>query len=168
MRNVGDVSEALSAGADKVVINTGAVRDIKLIEQVAQKFGSQCLVGSIEAKKSDAGWNAYIDNGRERTTLDVLEWAWTLESAGCGEILLTSVDQEGTGRGFDVELVKQINNAVQRPVIVSGGYGKPQHLHDLLGVTQPSAVAFAATLHYQRSTVDDLRGAVNSCQVQST
>lgn len=168
VRNVGDVSEALSAGADKVVINTGAVRDIKLIEQVAQKFGSQCLVGSIEAKKSGTGWHAYIDNGREQTNLDVLEWAQALESAGCGEILLTSVDQEGTSRGFDVELVKQINNAVQRPVIVSGGYGKPQHLQDLLSVTQPSAVAFAATLHYQRSTVDDLRGVVNLCQVQST
>lgn len=164
MRSVEDVSKALGAGADKVVINTGAVQNIRLIEQVAHKFGSQCLVGSIEAKRRDNGWKAYIDNGREPTNLDVVEWARTLQSAGCGEILLTSVDKEGTSRGFDIDLVRQVNDAVTRPVIVSGGYGKPQHLQDLLAATQPSAVAFAAVLHYQRSSVDDLRAALNLCQ----
>lgn len=160
MRSVEDVSKALGAGADKVVINTGAVQNIKLIEQVAHKFGSQCLVGSIEAKRQAKGWNAYIDNGREPTNLDVVAWARTLQEAGCGEILLTSVDQEGTCRGFDIDLVEQVNAAVNRPVIVSGGYGKPEHLRKLLVRVQPSAVAFAAVLHYQRSSVDDLRAAV--------
>jgi cyclase len=161
IRSIDDVSKALGAGADKVVINTGAVQNIKLIEQVARKYGSQCLVGSIEAKRRDTGWEAYIDNGREPTNLNVVEWARTLQSAGCGEILLTSVDKEGTSRGFDIDLVQQVNEAVTRPVIVSGGYGRPQHLQDLLVVTQPSAVAFAAVLHYQRGSVDELRAALS-------
>lgn len=159
LRTVEDVSNALGAGADKVVINTGAVRNIRLIEEIAHRFGSQCLVGSIEAKKRDSGWKVYIDNGREPTNLEVIDWARTLQEAGVGEILLTSVDQEGTGRGFDVELVKQVNAAVSRPLIVSGGYGKPAHLDTLLANTQPSAVAFASVLHYQRACVDDLRQA---------
>jgi cyclase len=157
IRSLEDVSKALGAGADKVVINTGAVQNIKLIEQVAHKFGSQCLVGSIEAKRQSNGWNVYIDNGREPTNLDVVPWARDLQEAGCGEILLTSVDQEGTCRGFDIDLVEQVNEAVNRPVIVSGGYGKPEHLRALLERVQPSAIAFAAVLHYQRSSVYDLR-----------
>lgn len=157
MRSVEDVSKALGAGADKVVINTGAVQNIKLIEQVAHKFGSQCLVGSIEAKRQANGWSAYIDNGREPTNLDAVIWAHTLQEAGCGEILLTSVDQEGTRRGFDIDLVEQVSAAVSRPVIVSGGYGKPEHLKALLARIKPSAVAFAAVLHYQNNSVDDLR-----------
>lgn len=161
LRSVEDVSKALGAGADKVVINTGAVRNIKLIEEIAHRFGSQCLVGSIEAKRRDGGWKAYIDNGREPTNLDVVEWAHTLQEAGVGEILLTSVDKEGTGRGFDVELAENINAAISRPLIVSGGYGNPSHLHGLLTRTEPSAVAFASVLHYQRSNVDDLRQAAS-------
>ncbi len=168
MRSVEDVSKALGAGADKVVINTGAVQNIKLIEQVAHKFGSQCLVGSIEAKRQANGWNAYIDNGREPTNLDVMNWAYTLQEAGCGEILLTSIDQEGTSRGFDIDLVEQVNDAVNRPVIVSGGYGEPEHLKALLARVEPSAVAFAAVLHYQRSSVDDIRTAAQLWEARSS
>ena len=169
MRTVDDVSKALGAGADKVVINTGAVQNINLIEKVAQKFGSQCLVGSIEAKKqtNTKGWSAYIDNGREPTNLDVVKWARTLQEAGCGEILLTSVDQEGTNRGFDIDLIEQVNSAVNRPIIVSGGYGRPSHLQALLARVQPSAVAFASELHYQRSNVQELRKAMKMTQVIS-
>lgn len=162
LRTVDDVSKALAAGADKVVINTGAVRNIKLIEDVARRFGSQCLVGSIEAKRRDGGWRAYVDNGREPTDLEVTKWAFTLQEAGVGEILLTSVDQEGTGRGFDVDLVAEVNEKISRPVIVSGGYGKPTHLEALLTRTQPSAVAFASVLHYQRADVKSLRQSVSS------
>ena len=165
IRTLEDVSKALNAGADKVVINTGAVRNIKLIEQAALKFGSQCLVGSIEAKIQNNGWKAYIDNGREPTNLDVLEWARTLQEAGCGEILVTSIDQEGTNRGFDEQLVKQVHSAVNRPVIVSGGYGKPAHLKSLLAKVQPSAIAFASELHYRRSTPNDLRMIINQNQM---
>jgi len=164
LRTVEDVSRALGAGADKVVVNTGAVRNIRMIEEVAHRFGSQCLVGSIEAKKRDGTWKVYIDNGREPTNHDVVEWARTLQESGVGEILLTSVDQEGTSRGFDVDLVERVNAAISRPLIVSGGYGKPAHLQFLLNRTQPSAVAFASVLHYQRATVQDLRDAARSCQ----
>ena len=157
IRSIEDVSKALGAGADKVVVNTGAVQNIKLIEQVAHKFGSQCLVGSIEAKKQANGWKAYIDNGREPTSLEVVNWARTLQEAGCGEILLTSIDQEGTGRGFDVELVAQVNDIINRPLIVSGGYGKPEHLKALLARVEPAAVAFAAVLHYEQNNVEGLR-----------
>jgi cyclase len=164
IRSVDDVSKALNAGADKVVINTGAVRNIKLIEEAALKFGSQCLIGSIEAKKREERWSAYIDNGREPTNLDVVGWAHNLQEAGCGEILITSVDQEGTSRGFDVDLIEQVNNVVMRPVIVSGGYGKPSHLRMLLARTEPAAVCFATTLHYNRSSVSDLRAILTSTQ----
>lgn len=162
MRSIDDVSRALSVGADKVVINTGAVQNIKLIEEVARKFGSQCLVGSIEAKKREGGWKAYVDNGREPTNLDVIDWARSLQDAGCGEILLTSVDQEGTRRGFDTQLVQQVNDSITRPIIVSGGYGKPPHLETLLEKTQPSAVAFSSVLHYKCSSVNELRAVANS------
>lgn len=157
IRSVDDVSKALGAGADKIVINTGAVQNIKLIEEAALKYGSQCLVGSIEAKRQGSEWKVYIDNGREPTSLEVVNWARSLESAGCGEILLTSVDQEGTCRGFDVELIQEVNDSVSRPVIVSGGYGKPEHIEDLLCATQPSAIAFASALHYERTSVEELR-----------
>lgn len=159
LRTVEDVSKALGAGADKVVINTGAMRNIGLIEEIARKFGSQCLVGSIEAKKQGDGWRAYVDNGREPTNRDVIEWAHMLQEAGCGEIVLTSIDQEGTGRGFDLALTEQVNTAITRPLIVSGGYGQPDHLEALMARTEPSAVAFASVLHYKRATVDQLRQA---------
>ncbi|WP_230482018.1 imidazole glycerol phosphate synthase subunit HisF [Sphingomonas sp. Leaf21] len=164
LRTVEDVSKALGAGADKVVINTGAFRNIHMIEEIARKFGSQCLVGSIEAKKRDGTWKAYVDNGREPTDRDVISWANELERAGVGEILLTSVDQEGTGRGFDVDLIEQMNVAISRPLIVSGGYGKQAHLDALLSRTRPSAIAFASVLHYERATVDDLRQAARAYQ----
>ena len=166
LRSVEDVSRALGAGADKVVINTGAVRNIRMIEEIAHKFGSQCLVGSIEAKKSGADWQAYVDNGREPTNRDVLAWVLELEQAGVGEILLTSVDQEGTGKGFDLDLIDRVNAVTSRPLIVSGGYGKPEHLGALLSRTRPSAVAFASVLHYGRSHVKDLRKNIDLCQDQ--
>lgn len=157
LRTVEDVSNALAAGADKVVINTGAVQNIKFIEEAARRFGSQCLVGSIEAKRMDTGWKAYIDNGREPTDHNVVEWAHTLQEAGVGEIMLTSVDQEGTGRGFDIDIVAQVNNAISRPLIVSGGYAKPLHIEKLLARVQPAAIAFASVLHYKRSSITELK-----------
>lgn len=157
LRSVADVENALSAGADKVVINTGAVRNIRLITEIASRFGSQCIIGSIEAKRQATGrWEAYVDNGREPTGLDVLDWTARLEDAGVGEILLTSVDKEGTRRGFDVELIEMVNDITSRPVIVSGGYGEPKHLASLFDRVTPSAVAFASVLHYKQTTPSDL------------
>ena len=160
LRSVDDVSKALDAGADKVIINTGAVGNIKLVEDIARKFGSQCLIGSIDAKQNLGSWSAYIDNGREPTGLDVIDWARSLEDAGVGEIFVTSIDQEGTGRGFDVNLVAALQDATSRPIIASGGYGKPQHFDKLFAEVTPSAVAFASTLHYNRSSVSCLRNEI--------
>ena len=157
LRSIDDVSRAMDAGADKVVINTGAVRDIKLVEQVANRFGSQSLIGSIEAKKKGNSWAAFINNGREPTNLDAIDWAQTLESAGIGEILVTSIDKEGTGRGFDIDLVEQMQNNTNRPIIVSGGYGIPKHLNELMDRVIPSAVAFASVLHYKRESIINIR-----------
>ena len=161
IRTVEDVSAALAAGADKVVINTGAVRDINFIKEAAQKFGSQCIVGSIEAKKIGSQWQAYIDNGREPTGKEVIEWAKILAENGVGEIVITSIDQEGTGRGFDLELISKINENVRRPIVISGGYSKQQHLKDLLEVSVPSAVAFASVLHYEQQSVDEIRAIIS-------
>ena len=157
IRSVEDVSRALDAGADKVVINTGAIRNLNLIEKVASVFGSQCLVGSIEAKATGSGWEAYVDNGREPTNLDAVEWSKSLSNAGCGEIMITSIDKEGTMRGFEDELVRQISNCVSNPIIVSGGYGKPSHLKTLVSTTVPSAIAFASVLHYKKAKISELR-----------
>jgi|TARA_A100001015_G_scaffold311986_1_gene416276 cyclase len=161
IRSTDDVSRALQSGADKVVINTGAVRNIQLVEDIAKQFGSQCIVCSIEAKKFGENWKAYIDNGREPTDHDVIQWAQTLQEAGAGELLITSVDKEGTMRGFDTDLVKNINDSVNLPVIVSGGYGKSTDLEDLLDETQPSAVAFASVLHYKKSNINELRSIIS-------
>ena len=157
IRSLDDVSKALESGADKVVINTAAIHDIAIIEKVANKFGSQSLVASIEAKKMEKGWNAFYNNGREPTNKEVTKWAQRLMNAGCGEILITSIDQEGTRKGFDIELIERVNAAVDCPIIVSGGYGVTSHLHEMLSRVKPSAIAFASALHYNKSTVSDIR-----------
>ncbi|MEM1198084.1 MAG: imidazole glycerol phosphate synthase cyclase subunit [Pseudomonadota bacterium] len=158
LRSLEDVSSALLAGADKVAINTAAVNNLSLVSQVAGRFGSQCIVGSIEAKRqSDGSWQAYVDNGREPTGLNVLDWVRELEAAGVGEILLTSVDQDGTKRGFDVELFAAVNAITTRPLILSGGYGAPEHLRALSACSQlPNAIAVGSVLHYNRATPADL------------
>ncbi|WP_353628708.1 imidazole glycerol phosphate synthase cyclase subunit (plasmid) [Sulfitobacter sp. TCYB15] len=161
IRSVADAAAALNAGADKVIINTGAVHDINLISDVAARFGSQCIVGSIEAKKIDTRWEAYIDNGREVTGLDVVDWAQTLEKAGVGELMITSVDKEGTQRGFDVQLVAAVQEVTRRPIIVSGGYGQPKHLDALLAKVRPSGIAVAAALHYKKQEVAEIRAQMN-------
>lgn len=158
IRSVDDVTQILRAGADKVAVNTAAVANPGLISEIARVFGNQCMVLSIEAKKVGAGrWEVFTDNGREMTGLDVVEWAKRGVSLGAGEILLTSIDQEGTRKGFDVDLVKAVTGVVSVPVIASGGMGNPD---DLLGVVREGgadAVAMADILHYRRAEVGDIR-----------
>jgi cyclase len=144
IRNLADVVQALDSGADKIAINTAAVRDINFIETIAQKYGSQCIVGSIQAKKQGNTWEVYIESGRERTGINVVDWARILEKSGAGEILLTSVDKDGTKTGFDIELAAEVNAAIKIPLIVSGGLGKLSHLDDLCAVTRPSAICAAS------------------------
>tara|TARA_Y100001968_G_scaffold300510_1_gene311982 strand:- start:589 stop:1320 length:732 start_codon:yes stop_codon:yes gene_type:complete len=157
IRKLKDVEKALDAGADKVVINTGCVKNIQLAQEISTKYGSQCLIGSIEAKRKHNDWYSYIDNGREPTNLNVIDWAKRLEDAGVGEILITSIDQEGTKRGFDIDLISKIHEHTNCPIIASGGYGKPKDIKSLFATVKPSAIAFASALHYGNTDVASLR-----------
>jgi cyclase len=160
VRTVDDVRDLLRAGADKVAINTAAVRRPELISEVARRFGSQCMVLSIEAKRRpQGGWEPYTDCGREHSGLDVVEWAKRGVELGAGEILVTSIDREGTRKGFDLELISAVAAAVPVPVIASGGYGEPAHLVDAVKVAGANAVALADALHYNRTTLPDVRRA---------
>lgn len=158
IRSVDDARHILRSGADKVAINTAAISRPSLITEVAKRFGSQAMVLSIEAKAVGAGkWEAYTDNGRERTGLDVVEWARQAVEFGAGEILLTSVDQEGTRKGFELDLIREVRDAVPIPVIASGGMGTLDDF--VLAATEggADAVAMADVLHYGRVTVPEIR-----------
>lgn len=158
IRSLSDVSAVLNSGADKVAINTAAVEKPALISEISRRFGSQCMVLSIEAKQtSPTSWEAYTDNGRERTGLDVVEWAKRGESLGAGEILLTSVDREGTRKGFDIELTKRVSEAVNIPVIASGGMGKLDDFSEVVKHGKADAVAMADCLHYARHSLAAIR-----------
>ena len=160
IRSVADVEQALDAGADKVAINTAAVLDPYLIEEIAKRYGSQCVVASVQAKRIAGGWEAYVNSGREKTGLFVYDWVKKVQELGAGEILLTSVDKEGTKSGFDIPLIKLVNERVTIPVIVSGGYGQPHHIDELLKVTCPSGLCFASVLHYDIASVRELKSAI--------
>jgi cyclase len=158
IRKVDDATEILRAGADKVAINTAAVANPQLITDIARRFGSQCMVLSIEAKQVGSDrWEVYTDNGRERTGLDVVEWVKRGVAMGAGEVLLTSVDKEGTRKGFDVALVKAVSAEVAVPVIASGGMGKPDDLLAVVNEGGADAVAIADILHYKRAEIGDIR-----------
>ena len=158
IRSVADATEILRSGADKVAVNTAAVADPQLISQIAERFGSQCMVLSIEAKNIAPGkWEVFTDNGRERTGLDVIEWAQKGAELGAGEILLTSVDFEGTRKGLDIALIEAVTNAVNIPVIASGGMGKPEDLITAVLDGGADAVAMADVLHYDRVDLSELR-----------
>ena len=158
IRTIENAREILRSGADKVAVNTAAVANPALITNIAREFGSQCMVLSIEAKKiGNNNWEVYTDNGRERTGLDVVEWAKQGVKLGAGELLITSVDQEGTRKGFDVELVRAVSSEIDIPVIASGGMGK---IEDIVSVVQEGgadAIAMADILHYRRAEVGDIR-----------
>lgn len=157
IRNVNDVEKVLRVGADKISVNTAAIKDPDLVSKIASTFGSQCLVISIEAKKNVNSWEAYYDNGRERSGLNVIEWAQQCEELGAGELLVTSVDKEGTGKGFDVELIRSITEKVNIPVIASGGMGNNKHLIQLVENTNVDAVCMAKVLHYDILKVQEIR-----------
>jgi cyclase len=158
IRSVDDVRAILRAGADKIGINTAATKRPGLIAEVARTFGSQCMVLSIEAKRTGLyAWEVYTDNGRERTGMDVVQWAQRGVELGAGEILLTSVDQEGTRMGFDLDLIRAVTAKVSIPVIASGGMGVPEHMLPAVLEAEADAVAMADILHYKRATVGDVR-----------
>jgi imidazole glycerol-phosphate synthase subunit HisF len=167
IRSLKDVETALRSGADKVAINTAAAARPELISEVAKRFGSQCMVVSIEAKRSAPGrWEAYTDNGREHTDREVVAWARQAVDLGAGEILLTSVDQEGTRRGFDIELTREVSTAVSVPVIASGGMGTVEHLVDVVKQGRADAVAMADVLHYGRLAPHEIREGARQADIK--
>ncbi len=160
IRSVDDATQILRVGADKVAVNTAAVANPQLITDIARRFGSQCMVLSIEAKQiGPERWEVYTDNGRERTGIDVIDWVKRGAAMGAGEILLTSVDREGTRKGFDTDLVRVVSAEVSVPVIASGGMGKTEDLLEVVRDGGADAVAMADILHYKRATVGDIRAA---------
>ena len=157
LRSLDDVSRMMHSGADKVAINTAAIARPQLVAEVAHRYGSQCMVLGIEAKRVAPGrWVAYTDNGRERTGQDVVEWARRGVEMGAGEILLTSVDQEGTRKGFDIALVQQVCDAVNVPVTASGGFGRAEDLA-AVGASGVSGIAIADALHWNRMTLAEIK-----------
>jgi len=149
LRSLDDINTALRAGADKVSLNTAAIRRPALVAEAASRFGSSTIVVSVEAKRRPEGWyEAYTDNGRERTGVNAIEWASRAVELGAGEIMLTSIEQEGTGRGFDIDLTRRVSDAVAVPVIASGGAGEMRHIEAVVVDGHADAVAIAGLLHY--------------------
>jgi len=149
LRTLDDIRTVLEAGADKVSINTAAIQRPELIKEASRRFGSSTIVISIEAiRRSDGCYEAYTDNGREKTGLDVFEWASRVVDLGAGEIMITSIDQEGTGKGFDLGLTRKVSGSVPIPVIACGGAGKSAHIRDVITEGKADAVSMASILHY--------------------
>ena len=149
LRTIDDIWNVLRAGADKVFLNTAVINNPDLIKEASKRFGSSTILVSIEAiKKPDGTYEAYTDNGRERTGVDALRWAQQVAELGAGEIMVTSINQEGTGKGFDLELTKIISESVQIPVIACGGAGTTDHIADVVEKGKADAVSIASILHY--------------------
>jgi len=158
INSIEDIEKLLSNGADKISINTSAVKNPKIIEEGAKKFGSQCIVIAIDAKKIKEGkWEVYIESGKKPTGIDVIEWAKKVEDLGAGEILLTSIDKDGTQDGYDIELTKSVSENVNIPVIASGGAGKLQHLYDAIVYGKASAILIASLLHFRILTISQIK-----------
>lgn len=165
IRSIEDVTNLLNAGADKVAINTAAVKRPELISEIAKRFGSQCITLSVEAKKQDNNcWEVYTDCGREKSNINVLDWVRRGIDMGAGEVLLTSIDQEGTRKGFDLGLLEAVEKISSVPIILSGGYGEPGHLQDAINFGA-DAVAFADVLHYERANILDLKNIASEMNV---
>ena len=158
--SVGEVQRLLNSGADSIALNTGAIRNPSLIGDIARRYGSQAVVVSIEAKRKKAGWEAYMENGREPSGKDALEWAIQAAADGAGEILITSVDREGTRQGFDIELVGELTSRLDIPVVAAGGMGSLEHLKELMRQANPDGVAIAHMLHYGKTTICEMRAAL--------
>ena len=158
IRSIDDARAILRLGADKVAVNTAAINRPELISEISNLLGSQAMVLSVEAKKVASNkWEAYTNNGRERTGIDVMDWIERGQKLGAGDILLTSVDCEGTRKGFDLDLIKEATSITSIPVIASGGMGNYQHLHDAVCKAKADAIAMADVLHYSRLTFSDIR-----------
>ncbi|MBP6508005.1 MAG: imidazole glycerol phosphate synthase subunit HisF [Opitutaceae bacterium] len=167
LRTVEDIRAMLNAGADKVSLNTAAIKDPNLIREAARKFGNQCIVLAIDAKQQPGThrWQVYTHGGRNRTDLDAVAWAKRAAQLGAGEILLTSMDRDGTGEGYDINLTRAVSDAVEIPVIASGGAGTLGHLADVLNRGHASAVLAASIFHFGTYTIPQAKAYLAKCNV---
>ena len=166
IRNLDDIKDVLRAGADKVCLNTAAIKSPDIIKQAAQRFGSSTIVIAIEAiKESSSNYLAYTDNGREYTGINVLNWAKQVEELGAGEIVITSVDKEGTGEGFDYDLVKMISECVSIPVIAHGGAGKKEDFEAVFNQTQATGALAASIFHFGELPIKTLKNYLNTQKI---
>ncbi len=159
IRTVEDFRKILNAGADKVSVNSAAIKNPQLIHDAAEKFGRQCVVCAIDAKRRGdrSGYDVYLNGGRVNTGIDALEWAKKAEALGAGELLVTSMDCDGTKAGYDLELTKSISESVKIPVIASGGAGKPEHFLDAFRIGKADAVLAASLFHFKEIEIMDLK-----------
>lgn len=171
IKTVDQMRDILQAGADKITINTQAIKNPELIKEGARMFGSQCIVLAVDAKQvitskeGKVSWNVYIMGGRENTGLDAIEWVKKAVNLGAGEILLTSMDADGTKAGYDIELTKRVTEAVNVPVIASGGAGKVQHIADVFEKTNCDAALLASILHYKNITIREIKDALQAKKI---
>jgi cyclase len=160
LRSVDDIRAMLNAGADKVSLNTAAIKSPELVRESARRFGNQCIVVAIDAKRDpgpDPRWRVFTHGGRNPTELDAVEWARNVVSLGAGEILLTSMDRDGTHAGYDLELTRRVSDAVEVPVIASGGAGRLEHFADVLDQAHASAVLAASLFHFGTFTIAQVK-----------
>ena len=167
IRTVEDMRKMLKAGADKTSLNTAAVKNPSVIREGAEKFGRQCVVLAVDARRSgDRRWEVYVNGGRTPTGIDCLEWVKRATELGAGEILLTSMDADGTKSGYDIELTRAVSEAVDVPVIASGGAGKLEHFYDVLTEGKADAVLAASVFHYGTFTVREVKEYLKSRGVE--
>lgn len=157
IRGIEDIRSLLKSGADKVSINTAAVERPDLVKHSSEEFGSQCIVVAIDAKRKDSGWEVYTYGGRKPAGMDAVKWAKKVEKLGAGEILLTSMDRDGTKKGYDLELTRAVSEAVTIPVIASGGAGEPEHLYDAFTKGKADAALAASIFHYNEYPVPKVK-----------
>ena len=162
IRSNEDINKLLNCGADKVSINTVAVQNSKIVSESSKKFGSQCIVVAIDAKKTDESWNVYTYGGRKDTGINVIEWAKKANEYGAGEILLTSMDMDGNKEGYDLDLLNRVSNEVNIPVIASGGAGSMQHIYEALVAGNSDAVLAASIFHFEELTIQQVKKFLNS------
>ena len=163
IRSLEDIRRLLEAGADKVSINSSAVRNPKLVTEAARRFGSQCVVVAIDAKLTERGFEVYVDGGRTPTGVDAVEWASEVEELGAGEILLTSMDRDGTHDGYDLPLTRSVSEAVNLPVIASGGAGSLEHLVEALVDGKADAVLAASIFHFGKHSIQEAKTYLAKC-----
>ena len=157
IKTVDEIEDLLKAGADKVSLNSSIVKNPDLINQGSEAFGAQAIVAAVDAKRNGNSWNVYIKGGTEDTGMDAIEWMKEVEERGAGEILLTSMDKDGTKSGFDLELLELVNNTVHIPVIASGGAGTIQHCIDAVKIANADAVLAASIFHFKEIEIADLK-----------